>query len=291
MRVKSFAKINLGLEVIGKRDDDYHDLRTLLQAVDFHDTLTFEALSSDLIALKGNDPSIPWDRRNLVYRAAAALKERFRVAEGIDIFVDKNIPAGRGLGGGSSNAAMTLYALNKVWSLHADKRELAEIGQTLGVDVPYFLEGGLCLGTGRGDELSLLEDLEPLPCVLVIPDMTILTSTVYEQLPPLTSRSKDSKIIKFLDSHDFGLLENSLEETVFNLNPQLKDIKRLLYKLGSELSLLCGSGSAIFGLFRKKGTAVFACERLKKRYSLRLVTTLSRAQYWDGVEGWGVAKR
>ncbi len=283
MRVRSFAKINLGLEVIRKRPDNYHDLRTLFQCVDFHDTLIFSTNNSGRIVLKGNNPRIPSDKQNLVYLAAELLKERFAVSLGVEIHLDKKIPVRGGLGGGSSNAAMTLHALNMIWDLKCSKDELLDIGRTLGADVPYFFEGGLCVGLGKGDELTRVDDLDPFYCVLVLPELSIITADDYHRLSLLTSEGKDSKIIRFLDNFEYSSLENSLEETVFNLHPQLRDIKRLFYKLGSELSLVSGSGSTVFGLFHQKKKALDVCERLKNTYSLILVKSLSWAQYWDSI--------
>jgi 4-diphosphocytidyl-2-C-methyl-D-erythritol kinase len=284
LKIKSFAKINLGLEVLGKRADGYHDLRTLYQSVNLFDQLTFKPGGGEGIVLGGSDSRIPWDERNLIFRAAAELKKRFGIARGIEIWVDKNIPSGQGLGGGSSNAAVTLYALNRLWELDVGKNELAKTGKALGADVPYFLEGGLCLGTGRGDELVLLEDMIPRSCLLYLPDISLLTARVYGQLPPLTSEDKESRINKFLNNLEFRILENGLEETVFGIHPQLRDIKCLFYELGSELSLVSGSGAAVFGLFQDKEKALGIYERLKNKYPLCLVETLSRARYWDSIE-------
>ncbi len=283
MRVRSFAKINLGLEVVRKRPDNYHDIRTLFQCVDLCDVLDFVPHIHGKIVLKGKQPELPWDKRNLIYQAAVLLKERFRVSSGVEIQVKKIIPVGGGLGGGSSNAAMTLHSLNTIWDLKCSKEELVDIGKTLGADVSYFFEGGLCIGLGKGDELTRLNDLKPFTCVLVFPELSISTPSVYKRLPPLTSEDKDSKIIKFLDNLEYGSLENSLEETVFFLHPQLRDLKRLFYKLGSELSLVSGSGSTVFGLFFQEEKALEVYERLKNSYSLSLVKSLSRAQYWDGI--------
>ncbi|MFC2167162.1 4-(cytidine 5'-diphospho)-2-C-methyl-D-erythritol kinase [Acidobacteriota bacterium] len=283
MRVRSFAKINLGLEVIRKRPDDYHDLRTLFQSVDLCDILEFIPNYQGEIVLKGKHPGLPWDKRNIIYKAAALLKERFNVSSGVEIHVTKNIPVGGGLGGGSSNAAMTLHSLNTIWGLMRSKEELVDIGKTLGADIPYFLEGGLCLGLGKGDELTQLFELDPFYCVLVFPHLSIITSSVYKRLSTLTSEDKKSKIIKFLDNLEYGSLENGLEETVFFDYPQLREIKRLLYKLGSELSLVSGSGSTVFGLFHQKKKAAEVYNRLKNTYSLSLVKPLSRAQYWDSI--------
>ena len=280
MRIKSFAKINLGLEVIRKREDNYHEIRTLFQTIDFSDTLQFLPVSNNKILLKGNDESIPWDKENLIFKAAALLKERFSIFEGIEIHTKKNIPPGKGLGGGSSNAAMTLFALNKVWDLHLERKELVELGKMLGADVPFFLEGGLCLGLDRGDNIIPLPDLEAIPCILALPSFSILTAQVYSQFrSSLTSEDKDSKIIRFLEDRKFDLLENRLEETIFSLYPQLKVIRSLLRRQGSELSLVSGSGSAVFGLFRDRGEAEKCLTELKKSCPSLLINTLSREQY------------
>lgn len=283
-RIRSFAKINLGLEIVRKREDGYHDLRTIFQAIDFHDFLEFRPIRSEEIHLEGNDPTISWNEENLIFKAAALLKERFDFSGGIEIRVDKNIPPGKGLGGGSSNAAMTLYALNKIWGLCLGKQDLTDLGRELGADVPFFLEGGTCLGLERGDKLEPIPDIEPLSCVLVLPPLSISTASVYERFPlSLTSDIKESKIIKFLEDRKFGLLENSFEEIIFSLYPQLKVIKGLFQSQRSELSLVSGTGSAVFGLFLEKRKAEEALKELRKKYSALLVETVPRERYWKNL--------
>ncbi len=280
-KIKSFAKINLGLEVKGKREDGYHDIRTLFQAIDFYDVLEFRLVQEDKVILEGNKEEVSWDEDNLIFKAAVLLKERFNISQGIEIWVEKNIPPGSGLGGGSSNAAATLYALNEIWRLRLEKGDLIDLGKTLGADVSFFFEGGLCLGLERGDKLIPLPDLESLFCVLVFPSFSIATSSVYQRFPlSLTSDDKDSKIIKFLENRRFGLLENNLEEIIFRHYPQLKSIKSLFQSHCSELSLVSGTGSAVFGLFLKKSQAEKALGELEKKHSAFLVETLSRERYW-----------
>jgi len=284
MKIKSFAKINLGLEVIKKRKDSYHEIKTLFQTIDLFDILDFSQALSDEICLEGDDETIPWDRNNLIFKAALLLKEQYNVSTGIRVNVTKNIPAGRGLGGGSSNAAMTLYALNKRWGLGLKKKDLIELGKKLGADVPFFFEGGLCLGLERGDKIVPLEELPPLPCVLALPPFSISTANIYGHFPSsLTSKDKDSKINEFLETREFGFLENRLEETIFSLYPQLKDIKSLFQNQEAELSLVSGTGSAVFGLYREREKAEKGLEELKKASSSLLVETLSRESYWNRV--------
>ncbi len=285
MRIKSFAKINLGLEVRGKREDNYHEVRTLLQTINFFDVLEFRSIEQDKILLKGDDKTISWERENLIFRAALLLKEQFQVSKGIEINVTKNIPPGKGLGGGSSNAAMTLHVLNKSWGLRLGKKALKNLGKQLGADVPFFLEGGLCLGLGRGDEIAPLSDTATLSCLLILPSFSIQTAHIYSHFAlSLTSHDKDSKIIKFLDNREFNLLENRLEETVFRFYPQLKAIKRLLGDQGSELPLVSGTGSAVFGLFLEQEKAETALRKVKKDYTSLLVETLPRERYWRSLK-------
>jgi 4-diphosphocytidyl-2-C-methyl-D-erythritol kinase len=282
MKIKSLAKINLGLEVLGKRADGYHEIRTLFQAIDFSDVLEFELRAAGQIKLSGDASSIPWDERNLVFLAAQLLKQTYSVRQGVSIRVAKSIPVGRGLGGGSSNAAMTLFALNKLWDLGLSRRQLHEAAATLGADVPYFLEGGLCLGEGRGDVIRTVPDLPRLYCVLALPDQAVSTAEVYTRMR-LTSPGKDSKINQFLTRGELELLErleNRLEETVFSLYPRLKEYKDFFFEREAILSLMSGSGSAVFGLYRDREKAELALAELSSQAEALLVETLSRERYW-----------
>jgi 4-diphosphocytidyl-2-C-methyl-D-erythritol kinase len=283
MHIKSFAKINLGIEVLGTRKDGFHEIRTLFQSIALFDQLTLFPLTQNEIILRGDDDSILWDESNLVYQAATLLKEQHAINTGMEIHVQKNIPAGKGLGGGSSNAAMALIALNKIWGIHLERVALRDLGAQLGADVPFFFEGGLCLGKGKGDILFPLEDLNPFLCVMALPSVSISTASVYGEVrASLTSQDKDSKIIKFLDSHDLGCLQNDLEETVFRTHPQIKAIKSLIQKQGSELALMSGSGSAVFGLFWQReeaDRAMNALKALSTEHTALLTTGLSRKEY------------
>jgi len=280
MRVKSFAKINLGIEVLKKRVDGYHEIRTLFQTVGLYDLLEISPHPGNEFILEGSDRSLSWDETNLIHRAGMLLKERFQCERGAEIRVTKNIPAGKGLGGGSSNAAVTLLALNEMWGLNLKKEALQGLGSLLGADVPFFFEGGLCLGEGTGSRISPLEDMSPCRCVLVLPSVSLATASVYKaHRVSLTSQKKGSKIIRFLDSRDLGFLENDLEKTVFRSYPQIKAIKRLLEKQGSKLTLMSGSGSAVFGLFLQKEKAEKAVRALSEEHPVVNVATIPREIY------------
>lgn len=282
LTVRSCAKINLGIEVLGLRPDHYHEIRTLFQTVDFSDRLEFHRSSSGGIALAGSDPAVPWDETNLIFRAASLLKESFPRADGVEIGVVKNVPPGRGLGGGSANAAMTLYGLNELWELGLSRTGLKAYAARLGADVPYFLEGGLCLGEGRGDVITALPDLPPFYCVLVLPSFPVWTADIYARLP-LTSTGKDSKMSEFLARREFGRLENQLEITILSLYPRLQAIKGFFLERDAVLSLVSGSGSAVFGLFTERDAAAKAVAGWRGTEKTLLVETLSRQRYWKRV--------
>ncbi|MBN2199998.1 MAG: 4-(cytidine 5'-diphospho)-2-C-methyl-D-erythritol kinase [Candidatus Aminicenantes bacterium] len=288
MKIKSFAKINFGLEVLGRRPDGYHDIRTLFQSVSLHDELFFFPDRSGRILVRGDAPDIPWDESNLIHRAARALRVAFPGAEGVRIEVRKRVPAGKGLGGGSANAAMALLVLNRLWGLGLDRAALTEIGRGLGADVPYFFEGGLCLGEDRGDRISPLEDLPPRPLVLVLPPFSCPTAEIYGRHRPgragaseakLTSGREDSKIVRFFNERDLRFLENDLEATVFRFHPRLQDIKALLQSRGAELSLVTGSGSAVFGVFRERRKAEDARKEAERLFPAVLAETVPRERY------------
>ena len=182
------AKINLLLRVLGRRADGYHEIRTLFQTVTLHDRLTFEPSPDDRIQLECDAPGVPSDERNLVRRAAEALRERYAVRGGARVLLEKTIPAGGGLGGGSSDAAAALVGLSHLWGLETDARELSEIGARLGADVPFFLTGGTALGTGTGTDVAPVKDLPEHHLVVVTPGVEVSTAEAYGALsaPALT---------------------------------------------------------------------------------------------------------
>lgn len=281
MTIRSFAKINLGLEIVGKRPDGYHDIRTLFQTIALFDELDFGPAPDGVIELSGDDRSIAWDRTNLIDRAARRLREESGTVRGVRIAVRKSIPAGRGLAGGSSNAAATLLALDALWGLGLGPARLAPLARELGADVPFFLKGGLCLGEGIGDRLTPLPDLAPLACLLVFPPFPISTPSIYAGVEAsLTSPGKVSKIERFLESGDFGLLNNDLERVIFRAHPELERWTRFFRERGALVSQVSGSGSAVYGLFPDAASAEAARSRLPGTPDARLAATLPREHYW-----------
>ncbi|HHF43296.1 MAG: 4-(cytidine 5'-diphospho)-2-C-methyl-D-erythritol kinase [Candidatus Aminicenantes bacterium] len=291
MKLLSPAKINLALEVLGRREDGYHDLLTLFQSISLADEIELVERKDGGLQLAGDEPSISWGEDNLIFQAVLKMKQRAVNSPGVEIKVRKRIPPGAGLGGGSSNAAVVLMALNQLWQVGLTRQELIKIGQELGADVPYFFHGGLCLGQGRGDLLQPLPDLEERAILLVLPPWGIATRWVFEQLPPtLTSSSKVSKINQFLKDNNLTLLVNELEGPVFARYPRLRKIKEVLKEREAELSLMSGSGSALYGMFKERNKAVEFGQEIEGSFpevKVTIVKTLSRSQYWEAI-GLGV---
>ncbi len=286
LKLPSFAKINLGLEVLFRREDGYHEIRTLFQTVSLHDTLEFELSAAGEISLAGDDPSIPWDESNLIHKAARLLQEKYSPLHGVAIKVKKVIPAGAGLGGGSSNAAVTLMALNRLWKLGLKAETLIELARRLGSDVPYFLSGGFCLGEGRGDRVSPLVELPPLPCVIAFPSLAISTAEIYakhSERGALTYSPAQSRIREFLERRRFSRLENELEATIFEFYPGLREIKSLFLEHEALVSMVSGTGSAVFALFLEKEQALKAREAVSLRAKAVLTETLPRERYRQGI--------
>ncbi len=257
MRIKAYAKINLLLQVLAKRSDGYHDLASVMQEIALHDLLIINKAVLG-IKMHCSDPALPLDKNNLVYKAAVVMQEEARRLKkpfsGLKIQIQKNIPIGAGLGGGSSDAAATLKALNKLWRLHLTEKRLAQIGAALGSDVPFFVSGGTALAQGRGEVLTPWLNIPSFRLVLVKPLLGISTAWAYKNLKiSLTKQPKNIKIIhKNLMEKRFNqlkeYLQNDLEAVCINKYPLILEIKHRLLALGATAALMSGSGSTVFGL-------------------------------------------
>jgi 4-diphosphocytidyl-2-C-methyl-D-erythritol kinase len=250
------AKLNLFLEVVRRRPDGYHDLETVMQAVDLCDELRIEPRESGELALECSDPELPADERNLVLRAALALRERTGHRGGARFRLTKRVPAEAGLGGGSSDAAGTLVGLNAAWGLGLSRSDLAETAAEVGSDVAFFLVGGAALCTGRGEQVEPLDSGESLACVVLCPPVRVSTAAAYRALGALTSQGARATILtqalRAGDAPGVGqALWNRLEEPAFRLRPSLAEAKRQLAATGAFTGVgLTGSGSALFGVCR-----------------------------------------
>ena len=252
------AKINLTLNITKKRDDGYHEIETIMQTVSLYDILDIEKNSEFSLLVKNSD--LPADKNNLVYKAAQIFFEYTKIKERCKIVLQKNIPFGAGLGGGSSDAAHTLIALNKLYNCNLDRKTLQNLALKLGADVPFFIIKGCCLARGIG------EKLEPIfhnfkPYVLIHkPDFSISTKWAYENLNLKEKENYDinsfvKNLINNNSNYIYKNLNNTLENVSEKLHPEISEIKNKFINSGAKASLMTGSGSAIFGLFSDKASA------------------------------------
>lgn len=275
LRLKSYAKINLGLEVLGPRHDGYHELRTLFQTVNLADDLELRPSPGPGIELGCDHPQVPKDEGNLALRAALELQRFARARKGVKILLEKRLPVGGGLGGGSSNAAAVLLGLDRLWNLGLGITGLLPLARRLGADVPFFLYGGTALGLARGDEIYPLRHQIDAHVVLVVPGVSVATAAVFRRLSAgLTPRENGTTIFRFISSDldgrpHFGVLRNELEEAALEEAPVLRDhvrkVRSLLVREGAEHTALSGSGSTYFGLFRDRPGATRARAALRAR--------------------------
>ena len=281
----SFAKINLFLRVFGKRADGFHEICTIFQTVSLCDSLTFS--ESDELILTCDDRKIPTGDDNLIIKAAKVLRDNCAVRKGARIHLEKRIPAPGGLGGGSSNAAVALLALARLWNVSIDFKELRAIGKTLGSDVPFFFSGGTALGAGRGTEIFPLEDFSENFVLIAAPKIDISTGVAFARLnaPDLTNKSPKS-ILQICREEVNSLylrqtaLANDFERVVFEIEPKTKKIKEKLFSCGAKRALLSGSGASVFGIFDTNEQQRNALELLRKE-NCRVfpAKTISRLAY------------
>ncbi len=284
----SFAKINWFLRVLGKRADNFHELCTVFQTISLHDKLTFS--EHDEIILTCDDERIPTDENNLIVKAALELKRKYKVKSGGKIHLEKNIPAPGGLGGGSSNAAVALFGLIKLWELKVDFEEISAIAAELGSDVPFFLYGGTALGTGRGTEISPLDDATEKHILIVTPDANVSTAEAFARLSVPHLTNKTSKSILQHCRNQAGTLDlrqskliSDFEKSVFNIEPEIGRVKAKLLELKAEHALLSGSGASVFAVFSGNEQLQNAVEAVKVEHRWRVfsVETISRRKYRD----------
>jgi len=261
------AKINLGLAVLGRRADGYHDIATVFQTIDLEDRLS--AITASELTLSCDDPSVPRDERNLVLRAALSLRDRVQGARGrgAAFALEKRIPAGAGLGGGSSDAAGALLLLDALWGLGLGESALREIAASIGSDVAFFLAGGRALGEGRGEILTALAPGPERLLVIGTPPEPLSTAAVYAShaatlTPPDRGVTVSRFLVKLAEGNDFARAENDLERAAFAMRPELVAFKSALSREGAEPALLCGSGSSVFGMFAGAAEAGEAARRL-----------------------------
>ncbi|TNF84819.1 MAG: 4-(cytidine 5'-diphospho)-2-C-methyl-D-erythritol kinase [Acidobacteria bacterium] len=278
---RSFAKINLHLEVLGKREDGYHELRTVFQTVDLCDLLTIE-LTDGGVELDVEAENVPSGSENLAHKAASAFLERWAPARGARIRLRKTIPVGGGLGGGSSNAATVLLVLQELLDSPASGDELVSVARSLGADVPYFLVGGTAMGTGRGDEIEALEELPETEIWLVIPAVSISTAEVFAEFGKLTRKGGKSSIEHLAEGSISSWLAsgngwNDLQELVVRRYPGVGAVYNALREAGASEVKLSGSGATVFARFSDQSVSRELARHLPPTSDLVRARTLTRS--------------
>ncbi len=283
LRIKAPAKINLHLEILGLRADGYHEIQTILQTVDLCDELELTE-TENFLDVECDEADCPSGERNLAYTAADKLKKSRKVEKGVCIKIKKRIPAGGGLGGGSSDAAAVLKGLNQLWDLRMARDDLEKIAEKIGSDVPFFIKGGVALARGRGEILTDLPSrLRPFCTLLLNPGFEISTKWAYSLFKQgLTRLIKSDKnlVSQWRNSRFLGMdqWKNSFESVICDYYPDIARLKEALLKTGATKAVMTGSGSTVFGLYESRKTAERAAEVMKadKRVSwLRTARILS----------------
>jgi 4-diphosphocytidyl-2-C-methyl-D-erythritol kinase len=288
----AYAKINWTLRVLGKRPDGYHEVHTILQTISLRDDLHFARVEGEEIALSCDDPQIPLDARNLILSAACALRSRFRIKTGARIHLEKRIPNKAGLGGASSNAAVALIGLVRLWGVDCDPFELIEISASLGADVPFFMIGGRAEGSGIGNKLASLPDSDRQHLLVIKPAVAVATVDAYAALhaPALTTNGVDSILSISCPEVDFNesdlrplheQLRNDFEAVIFDMAPEIERAKNALLQAGARGSLLAGSGSSVFGIFKNQEAQQCALREIPAEVGWCVLpcVTLTRAEY------------
>jgi len=257
MECPSFSKVNIGLKILNLRDDGYHNIYTVFQALDFGDSIQIKKTDNGC-AIKSNVDLIPTDESNICYKAYSALRTIFPDLGGVFIYIAKKVPVGSGLGGGSANGAAVLKGINKLYGLGLSNKELEQIGATIGADVPFFVKGGTQLGESIGNKLTSLPRHIPGTYLLVIPDIFIKTGLAYGDLKyKLNSDELIPNFIGFFngDNSSLEIFENDFERIVIPAYPEIGAIKQKLLDLGARFASLSGSGSTVFGIFDEDASA------------------------------------
>ena len=260
----SHAKVNLRLDILGKRPDGYHDIRTVFQKITLGDELSI-AMAKSGIEVECNYPQVPQNEGNLAFSAARALLDRYKINDGLRIAIKKRIPVAAGLGGGSSNAASSLMGINQLFELGLTDEELMGIGRTIGADVPFFIFGNSARATGIGDLLEPLAVNPQLWLLLITPDTPISTAWAYGNIRRgLTNSANNIIIPDCIDHLDevIAILSNDLEKVVIPRHPVIQTIKDTLSEKGAKGSLMSGSGSTVFGIFESEGEAKEALQQI-----------------------------
>ena len=277
MRLRALAKINLGLDVLGRREDGYHELRMIMQTINMYDQLDMEISEEPGIRITTNLPYVPVNQNNLVYRAANMLMEEFQIKEGLTVDLQKMIPVAAGMAGGSSDAVAAMIGVNRLFQLGLSVKDLMERGVKIGADVPYCLLRGTALAEGIGDRLRALPACPDCYVLIGKPGISVSTKFVYENLHAneLKSHPRIDEMLDAIQWHNLykmaDLMENVLETVTIPQYPIIEEIKNHMKEHGALNAMMSGSGPTVFGLFDDKTLAEQACEALRESRLARTV--------------------
>ena len=280
--LKALAKINLGLDVVRRREDGYHEVRMIMQTIHLYDRLDIKRTKESGIQIQTNLSFLPVNENNLIYKAAKLLMDEFSIADGVSVKLDKRIPVAAGMAGGSTDAAAMLFGMNRLFSLGLTKRQLMERGVQIGADVPYCIMRGTALAEGIGEELSPLPPMVKCPVLIAKPSISVSTKFVYQNLklddttihPDIDLLIED---IKAKNLHDIAAHMGNVLETVTIPNyPVIDEIKKHMLSHGAVGAMMSGSGPTVFGLFDDEDTA-------KKAYKAMRSSHLARQVYLTAV--------
>ncbi len=268
--LKALAKINLGLDVVRRREDGYHEVRMVMQTIHLYDRLEMEKTATPGIELSTNLSYLPVNENNLVYRAGKLLMDEFGIAEGIKVYLNKRIPVAAGMAGGSTDAAAMLYGMNELFELELSREQLMERGVKIGADVPYCLMRGTALAEGIGEKLTPLAPMVKCPVLIAKPAISVSTKFVYQnlKLDADTKHPDIDRLIKDIRAQDLGAIAgdmgNVLESVTIPNYPVIAQIKEQMMDSGAINAMMSGSGPTVFGLFEEEETAQAAYQKMKE---------------------------
>ena len=277
MKIKAYGKVNISLDVVGKREDGYHLLSMIMQNIDLYDEIEVEKQECGII-LECNKSYVPVDNRNLAYKAAEIFKERYDIVDGVKINIEKNIPVSAGLAGGSTDAAAVLKVMNKLFNVNATEEELMELSLKLGADIPYCIHGGTALCEGIGEIITPIKPFRDKIVVLVKPAFGVSTKEVYKNfnLEKVKQHPKTAEIINAIENDDLNFvasnMKNLLENVTLRKHKILIKIKEEMNACGAINSMMSGSGPTVFAFFDDMLKAQKCFEKMKKKYSDVFIT-------------------
>lgn len=271
IELKALAKINLGLDVLGQRENGYHDVRMVMQSIYLHDDVRIERIEKPGIELQTNLYFLPVDKNNIAYKAANMLIQEFGLTEGVRITLDKHIPVAAGLAGGSSDAAAVLFGMNRMFGLGLSQKSLMERGVKLGADVPYCIMRGTVLAEGIGEELTVLPPMPKCTVLVAKPPVSVSTKIVYEALDAreILEHPDIGRLVEGLKRGSLrevaAAMGNVLESVTIPMHPVIEEIKKEMKAAGALNAIMSGSGPTVFGLFQGKAEARAAQDKIREK--------------------------